>query len=55
MTATLVRAFGLLAIYLLVLTSVAPGDVLLGGVLALAVAAVLRPIRRPPAARSCLR
>ena len=43
MTGVLVRAAGLLAIYLLVLTSVALGDVVVGGVLALAVAFWLRP------------
>jgi multisubunit Na+/H+ antiporter MnhE subunit len=43
MTGLLVRAAGLMGIYLLVLTSVAPGDVLVGGVLGLAVAVALRP------------
>ena len=39
----LVRAAGLTGIYLLVLTSVAPGDILTGGLLGLAVAVALRP------------
>ena len=43
MRAILLRAAGLLAIYLLVLSSLKPGDVLVGGILALAVAFVLRP------------
>ena len=43
MTPLLVRGVALAAIYLLVLTSVAPGDVLIGGALGLAVAYVLRP------------
>lgn len=38
MIGTFVRAAGLLAIYLLVLTSVHPGDVLVGGTVALAIA-----------------
>jgi multisubunit Na+/H+ antiporter MnhE subunit len=49
MTATLPRAAGLLAIYLLVLTSVAPGDVLVGGLLAIAVAVSLRSRGARPA------
>jgi multisubunit Na+/H+ antiporter MnhE subunit len=47
MRGVLTRAAGLLAIYLLVLTSVAPGDVLVGGLLALAVATWLRPAPAP--------
>lgn len=43
MSAMLLRAAALTGIYLLVLTSVAPGDVLVGGLLGLAVAAALRP------------
>ena len=39
----LLRAAALTVIYLLVLTSAAPGDVLVGGVLALVVAVALRP------------
>ena len=39
----LLRAVGLMSIYLLVMTSVAPGDLLIGGLLGLAVAAALRP------------
>ena len=46
MTGVLVRAAGLLAVYLLVLTSTAPGDVLIGALLAVPIAFVLRP-RRP--------
>jgi multisubunit Na+/H+ antiporter MnhE subunit len=42
----LLRAAALTAVYLLVLTSVAPGDVLVGGLIGLAVAVALRP-RRP--------
>jgi multisubunit Na+/H+ antiporter MnhE subunit len=45
-TGVLVRAAGLLAVYLLVLTSTAPGDVLIGALLAVPIAFVLRP-RRP--------
>jgi multisubunit Na+/H+ antiporter MnhE subunit len=43
MMALLVRGAGLAAIYLLVLTSLAPGDILTGGILGLAVAFALRP------------
>ncbi len=43
MTPVLVRGAALAAIYLLVLTSVAPGDLLVGGVLGLTVAYLLRP------------
>jgi multisubunit Na+/H+ antiporter MnhE subunit len=46
----LLRAAGLLAVYLLVLTSLAPGDLLIGGVLALVVAHALRPARKGAAA-----
>jgi multisubunit Na+/H+ antiporter MnhE subunit len=43
MSGILVRAAGLTAIYLLVLTSLEPGDVLVGGLLGLATALALRP------------
>ena len=43
MTGVFVRAAGLTGIYLLVMTSLAPGDVLVGGALGVAVAYVLRP------------
>ncbi len=46
MRGTLVRAAGLAVVYLLVLTSVAPGDVLVAVALGLGVALGLRP-RRP--------
>ncbi len=46
----LLRAAGLTLIYLLVLTSVHPGDIAIGAVLGLAVAAWLRPRRRAAAA-----
>jgi multisubunit Na+/H+ antiporter MnhE subunit len=45
MTGVVLRAAGLLAVYLVVLTSAAPGDVLVGGVLAVAVAVALPPRR----------
>ena len=45
MNGVLWRAAGLMGIYLLVLTSAAPGDVLIGGGLGLAVAVALRPQR----------
>jgi multisubunit Na+/H+ antiporter MnhE subunit len=45
MTGILVRAAGLVAIYLLVLTSTAPGDVLVGALLAVPIAFALRPRR----------
>jgi multisubunit Na+/H+ antiporter MnhE subunit len=52
-TAILMRGAALAAVYLLVLTSVAPGDLLTGGVLGLAVAFALRPrhprVAAPPA------
>ena len=52
MSGILMRAAGLVAVYLLVLTSAMPGDVLIGAVLALPVAIALRPCRpRRPAAR----
>jgi multisubunit Na+/H+ antiporter MnhE subunit len=49
-TGIFLRAAGLVAIYLLVLTSAMPGDVLIGALLALPIAIVLRPRRRgrPP-------
>ena len=43
MRGTLARAAGLAVVYLLVLTSVAPGDVLVGVALGLGVALALRP------------
>jgi multisubunit Na+/H+ antiporter MnhE subunit len=43
------RAGALTAVYLLVLTSAAPGDVLVGALLGLAVALALGPRGRPPA------
>lgn len=43
MIGVLVRAAGLTSIYLLVLTSLAPGDIAIGAVLGLALAARLRP------------
>ena len=43
MTGVLVRAAALAAVYLLVLTSVAPGDVLVGVALGLVLAILLRP------------
>jgi len=52
MSGILLRAVGLLCIYLLVLTSAAPGDVLIGGLLALGVAVALRPRRRLAGATS---
>jgi multisubunit Na+/H+ antiporter MnhE subunit len=39
----LLRAVGLASIYLMVMTSVAPGDLLIGGLLGLAVAVAVRP------------
>jgi multisubunit Na+/H+ antiporter MnhE subunit len=52
-TGILLRAIGLMAIYLLVLTSAMPGDVVIGALLALPIAVALRP-RRPgrPAPRA---
>ena len=46
MTGVVLRATGLTAVYLLVLTSIAPGDVVVGILLGLAVATALRS-RRP--------
>lgn len=43
MIGVLIRAAALTAIYLLVLTSVDPGDVLVGGAIGLAIALALRP------------
>lgn len=55
MTAVLLRAAALTGVYLLVLTSVKPGDVLAGGLLALAVALALRPRdARPVDARAAV-
>ena len=50
MTGYVVRVVALLAVYLLVLTSVAPGDVLVGTLLAGAIVGVSHRRRRPPAA-----
>jgi multisubunit Na+/H+ antiporter MnhE subunit len=49
MTGLLVRIVGLLAIYLLVLTSLAPGDILVGTLLAVAIVAFTRPHTHRPA------
>ena len=46
----LLRVAGLLAVYLLVLTSVAPGDILIGSLLAIALVAAARPRDRRPEA-----
>jgi multicomponent Na+:H+ antiporter subunit E len=46
MIAFLLRAAALLAVYLLVLTSIAPGDILVGGVLAIAVVLLVSPSAR---------
>ena len=56
MSGILLRAAGLVAIYLLVLTSAMPGDVLIGALFALPIAVALRP-RRPdrPAGRALTR
>lgn len=43
MTGLLLRAAALTGVYLLVLTSLAPGDVLIGGAIGLGLAAALRP------------
>jgi multisubunit Na+/H+ antiporter MnhE subunit len=54
MTGILLRAAGLTVIYLLVVTSLDPGDILVGAVLGLAIAIGLRPReprREPPAPR----
>jgi multisubunit Na+/H+ antiporter MnhE subunit len=50
----LLRAAGLVAIYLLVLTSAMPGDVLIGALLALPIAIALRPRRSGRAAGGVL-
>jgi multisubunit Na+/H+ antiporter MnhE subunit len=47
MTAVLLRAAGLAAVYLLVLASVDPGDIAIGAALGLAVAIALRPADAP--------
>jgi multisubunit Na+/H+ antiporter MnhE subunit len=47
MTAILIRAAALVAVYLLVLTSAAPGDVMIGALLAVPIAVALRPRRSP--------
>jgi multisubunit Na+/H+ antiporter MnhE subunit len=49
-TGFVVRVVALLAVYLLVLTSVAPGDVLLGSLLAIAIVASTHARDRAPAA-----
>lgn len=49
MTSLVGRVVALLAIYLLVLTSLAPGDILVGTVLAAAIVAASRPRRGSPA------
>ena len=58
MTGVLVRAAALMGVYLLVLTSLAPGDLLVGALLGLAVAVALRPRERrrggPPDPRRAL-
>ena len=43
----LLRVAGLLVVYLLVLTSLAPGDILVGSLLAIAIVAATRPRDRP--------
>ena len=55
MTGILLRTAGLVAIYLLVLTSAMPGDVLIGALLALPIAVALRPRRPGRAAGPVLR
>jgi multisubunit Na+/H+ antiporter MnhE subunit len=45
----LLRVSAIVAVYLLVLTSVAPGDILVGFLLAIGLLAVTRPQRRAPA------
>ena len=52
MSGVVLRAAALAAVYLLVLTSVSPADVLAGGLLGLALAIVLRPQRGPTGAAS---
>ncbi len=54
MTGVLLQAAGLMVVYLLVVTSLDPGDILVGAVLGLAIALGLRPRetrREPPAPR----
>ncbi|HET6689819.1 MAG TPA: Na+/H+ antiporter subunit E [Miltoncostaeaceae bacterium] len=51
MIGILLRAAALTGVYLMVLTSVAPGDVLVGGVIGLSIAVALRP-RRPARPRA---
>jgi multisubunit Na+/H+ antiporter MnhE subunit len=46
----LIRAAALAAVYLLVISSIAPGDLLIAGVLGLATSFALRPRRRRPQA-----
>ena len=46
----LLRVVALLAVYLLVLTSVAPGDILVGSLVAVAIVAATRPRDRAPRA-----
>ena len=48
MRGILLRAAGLVAVYLLVLTSAMPGDVLIGALLALPIVVALRPRRARP-------
>jgi multicomponent Na+:H+ antiporter subunit E len=55
MTGMLLRVAGLVAIYLLVLTSVDPGDVLAGTLIAIAVLAASRPRRSRGLVRSWTR
>lgn len=50
MIGSLLRVMGLLAVYLLVLTSIAPGDILIGSVIAIAIVAATRPGGRGPRA-----
>ncbi|WP_217914688.1 Na+/H+ antiporter subunit E [Miltoncostaea marina] len=54
MIGVLVRAGALTAIYLLVLTSVQPGDVLVGGAIGLLIALALRPRHVPRTPRESL-
>ena len=50
MIGSLLRVVGLLAVYLLVLTSVAPGDILIGSLVAIAIVGATRPRDRAPRA-----
>ena len=50
MIGILLRVVGLLTVYLLVLTSVAPGDILIGSLVAFAIVAATRPGGRAPRA-----